>query len=150
MWPAKTWRDTQEFGGYQTDLGMFFNSCCGHIPQAHIGSRMPKFLLKRKKQVEREIPELVFLALYKHCLRKIHFKSIGKLMGNRNKEVGNSTLLAGESPWQRKFKAGYFHIPKQLQSWACASVLFPKSCPTHRRLSSLWTQTEPDCSSSSA
>lgn len=52
---------------------------------------------KREKQVEREIPELVFFALYKHCVRKTHFKSTGKLMGNGSKKVGNSTLL-GESP----------------------------------------------------
>lgn len=52
---------------------------------------------KREKKVERQIPELVFLALYKHCLRKSHFKSIGKLMGNGSKEVGNSTLSWRES-----------------------------------------------------
>lgn len=152
MWLAKTWRKSQEFGGYQTDLGIF-QFCSFTIVAISLRLTLGQQVSvgdKREKQVEREMPELVFLALHKHCVRKIHFKSIGKLMGNGNKEVGNSTLLAGESPWQRKFKSGYLHIPKKLQSWAFPSLLFPKSSPMHRKLSFLWIQTELDCSTPSA
>lgn len=137
MWLSKASRKIQQPGRYQTTLGMVFYHCSDHLPQAHTGPSTHKFLLgsrdrsRRKERNQVETALLIQPSLYKRFMREAHFRTgKGIVIGNGNKEVGNSTLLAGavlpelwlsirqpaESPQLTTFKSGNCQLPRHLQS----------------------------------